>query len=331
MAEEEPCSLASIARCQRIPAKEFEKQYKEHLSGFSQWDQKEHAEKWILYANNIGTQLSIDEVAVSKGELYTIVTNKAAHGGKGALVAIVAGTKASEVVAVLNRIPEQDRALVTEVTLDMSNAMDAIIRAAFPQTDIVTDRFHVQQLVSEAVQEIRNTLRRAALKEETAAILLVKKEKRLYQPAVYANGDTKKQLLARSFYLLFKASSHWTERQKQRADILFKQFPQLQHAYNLSMLFRSGYERRQTIAEAKIQLDQWYAKVEEEQIDAFIVAAESIKAHEDTILNYFNHRSTNASAESFNAKLKGFRTLVRGVRDIKFFLFRVGKLYGSSS
>ncbi|HBR80691.1 TPA: DDE transposase, partial [Candidatus Uhrbacteria bacterium] len=48
-----------------------------------------------------------------------------------------------------------------------------------------------------------------------------------------------------------------------------------------------------------------------------------------TILNYFNHRSTNASAESFNAKLKGFRALVRGVRDVKFFLFRVGKIYGN--
>ncbi|MDO8529120.1 MAG: DDE transposase, partial [bacterium] len=37
--------------------------------------------------------------------------------------------------------------------------------------------------------------------------------------------------------------------------------------------------------------------------------------------------STNASAESFNAKLKNFRTVVRGVRDKKFHLFRVSKLY----
>jgi len=54
----------------------------------------------------------------------------------------------------------------------------------------------------------------------------------------------------------------------------------------------------------------------------------SIQAHEDTILNYFVERSTNAAAESFNAKLKNFRTVVRGVRDKNFFLFRVAKLYG---
>lgn len=57
------------------------------------------------------------------------------------------------------------------------------------------------------------------------------------------------------------------------------------------------------------------------------MVAQTIKAYEDNILNYFNNRSTNASAESFNAKLKGFRALVRGVQDVKFFLFRVAKLY----
>ncbi|WP_252191228.1 transposase [Polaribacter sp. Q13] len=43
--------------------------------------------------------------------------------------------------------------------------------------------------------------------------------------------------------------------------------------------------------------------------------------------NYFNNRSTNASAESFNAKIKEFRTQFRGVRDVKFFLYRLTKLY----
>ena len=41
----------------------------------------------------MGTHLSIDEVALSQGELYTIVTNKKFKGKKGSLVAIVAGTK----------------------------------------------------------------------------------------------------------------------------------------------------------------------------------------------------------------------------------------------
>jgi transposase len=313
---------------QCLPVKEFEKQYKDHLSGYKDWNQKNHADKWILFENNLGLSLSIDEVAVTKGELYTILTNKAAKGGKGALVVIVAGTKTSEIVEVLNRIPEEKRILVKEVTLDMSNAMDAIIRRSFQNASIVTDRFHVQQLVNEAVQEIRMAARREALKEETAAIVQAKKDNKPYIPKLYENGESKKQLLARSFYLLFKSENNWTSSQKTRSEILFKEFPNIKHAYNLSMMFRSFYETNMSKDQAKESLKKWYEKITEENIESFLVVAESVKVHEDTILNYFNYRSTNASAESFNAKLKGFRALVRGVRDVKFFLFRVGKLYG---
>ena len=281
-----------------------------------------------MFEKNIGEKLSIDEVAVTNGELYTIVTNKTGRGGKGSLVTIVEGVKTKATIEVLAKIPMEQRMAVKEVTLDMSNAMDAIIRASFPNADIVTDRFHAQQLISEALQEIRGSLRRETLKEETAAILATKKEKKIYQPLTYENGDTKKQLLTRSFHLLFKSSSKWTDKQKQRATILFREFEDLGEAYKLSMMFRSWYENNTNKEQAKQNLQKWYEKVEEKNIASFIVAARSIEAHEDTILNYFNHRSTNASAESFNAKLKGFRALVRGVRDVKFFLFRVGRLCG---
>jgi transposase len=123
---------------------EFEQQYKNKISGYHQWDQKSHADQWLLFKKNISPALSIDEVAVTQDELYTIVTNKHAKGGKGALVSIVAGTKCADIVEVLNKIPKAVRDTVKEVTLDMSNAMDAIIRKAFPLAVIVTDRFHVQ-------------------------------------------------------------------------------------------------------------------------------------------------------------------------------------------
>lgn len=75
--------MSSIAHTNRLGIKEFEKQYKDHLSTFRQWEQKGHADKWILFENNISEKLSIDELSVTNGELYTVVTNKKAHGGKG--------------------------------------------------------------------------------------------------------------------------------------------------------------------------------------------------------------------------------------------------------
>ena len=60
---------------------------------------------------------------------------------------------------------------------------------------------------------------------------------------------------------------------------------------------------------------------------SFNVIAATIYEHYEEVLNYFNNRSTNAFAESFNAKIKQFRAALRGISDVKFFFFRLAKLY----
>ena len=60
----------------------------------------------------MGTHLSIDEVALSQGELYTVVTNKEFKGKKGSLVAIVAGTKADKVIEHIRKIDYMKRSCV---------------------------------------------------------------------------------------------------------------------------------------------------------------------------------------------------------------------------
>ena len=67
-------------------------------------------------------------------------------------------------------------------------------------------------------------------------------------------------------------------------------------------------------------------KVVEMDDGQFRTVTETFHNHYDTILNYFINRSTNAGAESFNAKVKAFRSQFRGVTDIPFFLFRLSKL-----
>ena len=55
-------------------------------------------------------------------------------------------------------------------------------------------------------------------------------------------------------------------------------------------------------------------------IHELISVRDTIMEKKDYVLNYFNNRSNNASAESFNSKIKGFRVQVRGVADMSFFL-----------
>jgi transposase len=125
------------------------------LSDFNNWEAREHAQEWLIFPENIGEHLSIDETSVSDGELYTIVTNKAAKGRKGAVVAIILGTESDRVIEALERIPVDLLAKVKEVTLDMSDSMRRIVRRCFPDAIRVIDRFHVQKMAFDALQEMR--------------------------------------------------------------------------------------------------------------------------------------------------------------------------------
>ena len=264
---------------------------------------------------------------MSNGELYTIITNPDAHGKKGSLVAMIEGVKSDEIIAVVNRIPEGRRRLVKEVTLDMSNGMNRIVSRCFPSAIKVIDRFHVQKEACEAVQELRIKHRWDAIQEETDAKEEAKWNGRQYQPFVFPNGDTKKQLLVRSRYLLFKSPDKWSKSQKERASILFAQYPDLKEAYSLTHSLRMIFSHKAGKDEARLSLARWYDKVNNCGFVSFNTIAGTIYEHYDEILNYFVNRSTNAFAESFNAKIKSFRAKLRGVTDLKFFLYRLTKLF----
>ena len=301
--------------------------YKDHLSDYQDWDQKEHAERWMIFPDNMGTHLSIDESSLSNGELYTILTNKSGKGKKGTLVAMIKGTKAETVINILLKIPKHKRDKVQEITLDMAGSMNLIVKQCFVKSTKVIDRFHVQKLAYDALQEIRIKHRWDAIDEETNAIDNARWENQEYVPVRFENGDTKKQLLARSRYLLFKSANKWTLTQNQRAKILFAQYPNIRDAYNLTHELRLIFSKTKEKAVAYTKLAKWYNKVTESEFKSFNTISATIYTHYREILNFFDNRSTNASAESFNAKLKNFRSSLRGVCDITFFLFRVAKIY----
>lgn len=88
-----------------IESSTFEKQYKNILSGYRSWTELDHADKWLVFPDNIGPNLAIDETSLSGGDLYTIVTNRDRHGGERCIVAVVAGTKAETVISTFRHIP----------------------------------------------------------------------------------------------------------------------------------------------------------------------------------------------------------------------------------
>ena len=283
--------------------------------------------------------MSLDETCLSNGEVYTILTNKAAHGGKGALAAMVRGVASDTVSEILKKVPRELRRKVETVTTDLSSAMMLTVRTVFTKAKLINDRFHVQQLMTDAIDQMRIRYRWEVLDAENKAIkehrakrkaVHTRAEKNLireWEPERMANGETKPQIMARSRHIILMHRSKWNAQQQERDAILFQMFPDLEKAYNLYLDLVDIFNKNSTPAAARLNLARWFNNVEAFGYDGFTKVIETFENHNNTIINYFEDRLTNASAESLNAKIKAFRTQFRGVGDIKFFMYRLATLY----
>lgn len=353
-----PIPARSLERYFKVNGATLEKNYKEWLSGFRSWDQAEHASDWILLPENIGPRLSIDE-SMHQKDLFTFLSNKEGHGKKGTLIAAVRGTKASEVVNVLMQIPEDKRMAVEEVTMDYSDSMFSIVEQAFPNACIVIDCFHVMKGQCDALDEVRMRFKRKAITEQGKEKAAFNKKKAMrkkardayrkkhpkkkgekrgrprlrsnekFKPKELSNGDTKVELFTRVKRVLPQSGDQWSKRQKERAKLAFELAPKIKETHSLVCKLRCIFKNKTLTKEAaKEKLHAWYKDVSASRIKEMISAMQVLKAKEDNVLNYFINHSTNAAAESLNSKMKGFRSELRGVADLPFFLYRCTMIFG---
>ena len=304
-----------------VNGKHFTDLYRNNISGYAEWCEDELGCGFYFNADNIGPYMSLDETCLSNGEVWTFLTNKNGHGGSGTLAAAIPGTKSDEIISILTAAMSKSvRRRVKEVTCDLSPSMMLIAAEVFYNAHVVNDRFHVQQVYNEAVDEIRIDIRRQLIAEEN------ERDKSVPAP-VYSNGETMRQILARSKHTLMMSQNKWTDTQRHRVNILFKHHPILKDAYNLAMELRHIFNAKITPVKAMGRLNKWFEKVMALGNNNFRSVIKTFKNHAPTILNYFRRRATNASAEAFNSKVKIFRSQMRGVRDRNFFIFRLVKLY----
>lgn len=159
-----------------------------------------------------------------------------------------------------------------------------IAKRCFPRAVRVTDRFHVQRLAVEALQEIRIKHRWDALDQENEAIEQAKASQTEYQPEILANSDTVKQLLARSRYALYKKPNTWTDDQKERANLVFERFPDLKKAYDLAQELSNIFTDTEEKLYGLTRLAKWHEKVRQSGFKSFNTVARSIENHYQTIL-----------------------------------------------
>jgi len=304
-----------------VNGKHYADLYRNRLSGYHQWCNDELSCGFYFNPDNIGPYMSLDETCLSNGEVWTFLTNKEGKGGKGTLAAAIPGTKSDDIISILvSAMGKSVRRRVKEITCDLSSPMMLIAQEVFYNAYVVNDRFHVQQVYNEAVDEIRIDIRRQLIAEENSRDKSV-------SPITYSNGETMRQILARSKHTLMMSSNKWTDIQRHRVKILFKHFPILKATYRLAMELRAIFNSKLSVTKAMKKMNDWYQKVSNLENANFHSVIKTFKNHAPTILNYFHRRATNASAEAFNSKVKIFRAQMKGVRDRNFFIFRLVKLY----
>lgn len=292
----------------------------------------------IFKPENFGENMAIDDKNIG-GEGYTVLSNK----DTGKIAVLAQTTKACELTKILEKASVKIRYAVKTISKDLAENYDWIARTLFLNAIRIDDKFHVLKLGFEALQDVRVRYRQEVLtaerkkREEKKAQERERKaecEKRneKYQkpkeskspPKTYENGDTLKELLARSRYLLFQFAKNWSESQKERAAILFREFPEIEKAYRLMCHFRHFYQVKVgDTTKAKEKLKEWYGEVSKEEIEEMMNFASTIAAHEGTILNYFDTGQTNAFAESLNAQIQRFVQSNSGTNDRNFSHFRL--------
>ena len=282
----------------------------------------------ILEPENFGPNMALDDKNISH-EGYTILSNKET----GKIAMMIMSRKCKLVTEAITKVPRKIRDQVLTITKDLAEGYDWVALNCFLKAQRIADKFHVIVLALQALQDVRIRQRQAILtaervaKEEWKQAGKQMKNFSSEQAKPLSNGESMRELLARSRYLLFKFESQWTESQAQRAKILFELFPEIKEAHSIVCSFRNFYKckvgNKDSKQKAQASLNKWYSKAQTSKLEEIKNLVSSIHRHEGQILNYFTAGHTNAFAESLNNKIQNFVRSNYGVRDRDFFHFRV--------
>jgi len=279
----------------------------------------------ILKKENFGENMAIDDKNIG-GEGYTVISNKET----GKIAALIMSTKAGIITDVLKTIPIHILMSIKTISKDLAENYDWIARTCFMNAMRIADKFHVIKLGMEALQAIRVRYRQAVLTKEREKKeewkKTGKKMKDFPKTKVFESGETEKELLARSRYLLFSFREQWKESHAERVIILFREFPEIKEAYDLICSFRNFYKCKVGDKNrARESLNQWYEKTKKSKVKEIKNFRHTVKRHEGEIMNYFDEGHSNAFAESLNNKIQRFVRSNYGVRERDFFHFRLMK------
>jgi transposase len=252
--------------------------------------------------------LGIDEKSFGSRERYVTVLSDLTE----ARVLDVAPSKSTEAARdVLSIIPAAERVGVKAVAMDMSAAFERACAELVPAAEIVYDKFHVEQLLTHAMDMVRRKAHKELLREGIS-------------------------VFTKTRYLFLRRKERWSDRQKDQFRDVNRDFgkarfaqSKIGRAWNIKEAFR-GFWDYAYLGAARRYFRRWYFWATHSRLEPIIKAARTLNTHLDGLLNYFHHGITNAFSEGINSKIQDIKSAARGFRNFENYriaiLFACGKL-----
>lgn len=244
------------------------------------------------------SKLGIDETSIAKGHVYMTV---ATDMERKKVVGISKGKDMFAFGAAIGEIEQRNASIadIKAIAMDMSVPFTAAASELLPDAQIVYDRFHLEMVVSKAVDSVR----------------------RIEQSL---NKD-----LRNSKYIYLRNESRLTDKQLQRLHYLNESFPSLGEAHRLKEQFKEIWKNpvKQNALEA---LNEWMRMAAQSEIFPMINAVKTFKAHWSGIISYFDYLLTSGFVERVNLSIQEIKRTAKGYTNFDNFramiFLRLGKL-----
>lgn len=229
------------------------------------------------------TRIGVDETSARKGHDYiTLFVDL----DKGALLFATPGRAKDTITAFVedfiqhNGNPEA----IKEVCCDLSPAFIAGLKEHLPHATIVLDRYHLMQIVNQALDEVR--------RQESRETDLLKKTR----------------------YQWLKNPANLTSKQKASIETLSRCHLKTGRAYRIKLAFQDLFTQSDRES-GEAHLKRWYFWATHSRLQPMIEAAKTIKRHWEGVVSWFNSRISNGLLEGTNSLLQAGKAKARGYRN----------------
>lgn len=245
--------------------------------------------------------LGVDEKSFLRRHQYATVVSDI----KDVRVIDVARDRKEESLSrVFEKMPDEQRAAVKAVAVDMWRPYMNVVQEYLSEADIVHDKFHIAKHLGEAVDKVRRAENKVLVREGV-------------------------DNLKGTRYLWLTNPVRWTEEQKGLFKELRKMDLKVARAWAIKEMFSRIWEYVYEGA-ARNFFKKWYWLATHSRLKPVVDTARMIKRHLENILTYLKHGITNAVAEALNSRIQQIKSAAKGFRNFENYrtaiLFYCGKL-----